>query len=91
MWTVTQDFTSEPARSFELGKICCRSFSAEKSILLVHRFRLLDDDGRVLGEGFSDSCNDERAFGPLDDFGEGAWGCTAIEFWKEDQGIWQML
>jgi len=91
MWTLTQDHTSEPPRSFEFGKICSRSFSEEKSALLVHRFRLLDDDGRVQGEGFSDSCDDEKAFRPLDDFGEGAWGSTAIEFWKEDRGVWQML
>ena len=91
MWTLTQDHTSEPPHSFEIGKICSRSFSEEKSHLLVHRFRLLDDDGRPQGVGFSDSCDDQKAFGPLDDFGEGAWGSTAIEFWKEGRGVWQML
>ncbi len=91
MWTLTLDYTSVPPRSFEFGKICSRNFNEEKRTLLVHQFRLLDDDGKVLGEGFADSCDDEKAFGPLDDFGEGAWGCSAIEYWKEDRSVWQML
>lgn len=56
---------------------------------LCHRFRLLDDDGHVYAEGLANSCDDQKAFDPLDDYGEGMWGCTDIEYSVE--GVWQRL
>lgn len=35
--------------------------------------------------------DDDKASDALDDFGEGAWGCTAIEYWNESQQHWGML
>jgi hypothetical protein len=46
---------------------------------LPFKFRLLDDDNEVYGYGYSDDCDSEKAFAPLDEY-EGAYGCTSIEY-----------
>lgn len=54
------------------------------------RFRLLDDDGEVyyVGRFFGDP-DSQEAFGPLDDFGEPAAGCTTIQYHRNGQ--WETL
>jgi hypothetical protein len=53
-------------------------------------FRLLDDDGNVYGPGrLLGDRDSEAGFGPLDDWGEGGWGCTAIQYWH--RGRWETL
>ena len=57
-----------------------------------HQFRLLTDDNEVCAIGFSDDNSDEeKAFAPLDDYGEGMFGCTAIEYFNEETKEWEML
>lgn len=51
---------------------------------LTHR--LLDDDGEVYYEGRCDSCDDDNAFGPLDNFGGPNAGCTTIQYWQSGKG-----
>ena len=43
---------------------------------LIHKFRLLDDDGTVYAYGLS---ADEESFGPLDYYGP-EYGCTEIQY-----------
>ncbi len=88
---LTRDFVSTDAREGRNVSVCSQNFSEDRADRLTHRFRLLNDDGQVHGEGIASSCDDEIAFCPLDDFGEGAWGCTAIEYWNEQRQRWEML
>jgi hypothetical protein len=43
---------------------------------LTHPFRLYTDDGDLIYEGSMTAYDDERCFGPLDDFGTPNYGCT---------------
>ena len=88
---LTHDYVSTDAPEGRSVSVCSRNFSEEKVMQLTHRFRLLNDDGQIHGEGVANSCDDDKAFGPLDDFGQGAWGCTAIEYWSESSQRWEML
>ncbi len=55
---------------------------------LTHRFRILDDDGEVYYEGRCDTCDDDNALEPLDNFGTPNAGATTIQYW--DHG-WKNL
>jgi hypothetical protein len=91
MWMLTRDFVSTDDPEGRRVSVCSLNFSESHVHHLTHRFRLLDDDGLIYGEGVANSCDDEKAFGPLDDFGEGAWGCAAIEYWSETRQQWERL
>lgn len=84
MWTITNDLVDDGK---QVGTSSC-NFDEAQAALLKHRFRLLDDDGEIYYEGRSDDCDSERAFAPLDDFGQGYAGCTEIHYfdgqsWKQ--------
>jgi len=85
MWKITKDLIDD---SKNVGTSSCNCDEAKAS-LLKHRFRLLDDDGEVYYEGVSDDCDSQRAFAPLDDFGEGKAGCTEIRYLRD--GRWNRL
>ena len=51
------------------------------------KFRLLDDDGEVYYEGYSNDSDSEKAFSPLDDFGRPNAGCTEIQYLEN--GKWE--
>lgn len=53
----------------------------------LYPFRLVDDDGEVMGYGLS---NDGSNFDPLDDYMD-HWGCTAIEYWNPVSEIWEAI
>lgn len=53
------------------------------------RFRLKDDDGLIYCKGRilytdPDNVGETEAFGPLDDYGTPAMGCTSLEYWEKD-------
>ena len=76
MWTITRDCIEE-------GKCVGTSssdFQQAKLATLAHRFRMLDADGEVYFEGVSNDASTQRAFAPLDDFGEGYAGCVDIQY-----------
>ena len=85
MWTITNDLVDDGKK---VGNASC-NFDEAKSALLNHRFRLLDDDGEVYYEGLSDDRDSQRAFAPLDDFGQGYAGCTEIHYFTD--GAWRLL
>lgn len=85
MWIITKDFEDS-------GKsVGVRSHDYDESVRdkLTHCFRLLDADNEVYYEGLSDDCDSEKAFSPLDDFGEGYAGCTEIQYLQ--CGAWKVL
>ena len=58
---------------------------AEKPEGLDIPFRLLDDDGLIYAEGYSDNSN---SFAPLDRYGPD-YGCTDIQYYSN--GKWRSL
>ena len=66
-------------------KIVC-----EKPKELNHKFRLLDNDGLIYAYGYSDSCDDENAFEPLDYY-HNSYGVTEIQYKNKETGEWETL
>lgn len=57
-------------------------------------FKMYDDDGGMMCEGiFIPSPNEvsEEGFGPLDEFGEGYYGCTEIHYLDPKTGKYFQL
>lgn len=85
MWTITNDLVDDGKKVGTSSS----NYDKAKAAVLKHRFRLLDDDGEVYYEGKSDDCDSQRAFAPLDDFGQGYAGCTEIQYFQA--GCWRSL
>jgi hypothetical protein len=85
MWVITKDLIDDGKK---VGTSSV-NYDEAKTARLVHHFRLLDDDGEIYFEGLSDDCESQRAFAPLDDFGEGYAGCTEIHYF--DGHTWNQL
>lgn len=84
MWKITADLQSSKSLV-----VCSPDFDEKHASALIHRFRLLDGDRIPYYEGVSDDAKSERAFDPLDDFGEGYAGCAFIEYLEN--GRWSGL
>lgn len=57
---------------------------------MPYKFRLLDDDNEVYAYGYSDDCNSEEAFAPLDRY-MNDYGCTSIEYKNSDTGEYEPI
>ncbi|NOR56995.1 MAG: hypothetical protein GQ474_00550 [Sulfurimonas sp.] len=57
--------------------------------ICTYKFRMLDDDDEVYYIGYSNDCDSEKAFQPLDDFGMPNAGCTDIQY--RHNGKWESL
>jgi len=93
-WIITRDRIADPAakpgtNSNAVGVCGPGSYEGDFTEC-VHKFRMLDDDGEVYYDGLCDSCDDENALGPLDDFGEPNAGCTTIQYFVKGKG-WENL
>ena len=84
MWLITTDL--EQAKNVS---VCSQDYDEKYATGLIHRFRLLDGDRIPYYEGVSDDASGERAFDPLDDFGEGYAGCASLEYLEN--GKWSPL
>lgn len=84
MWKIITDL--ESAKEM---KVCSTDYDEKIAGRLIHCFRLLDGDRVAHYEGVSDDASSERAFDPLDDFGEGYAGCAFIEYLEN--GKWAQL
>jgi len=62
----------------------------EKPKGLDFKFRLLDDDGIIYAYGYSDDCDSEEAFQPLDRYMPD-YGCTEIQYKNSTTGEWETL
>jgi hypothetical protein len=89
MWKITLSINEDLDSLIPSKVVQSVNYREEADFKLCHRFRLLDDDGLVCAEGLANSCDDQTAFDPLDDYGEGMWGCTTIEYFVE--GVWRRL
>ena len=58
--------------------------------LLVHKFKIYDDDGELYYEGRSSNQSDEIAFAPLD-WAMANDGCTDIKYQDNDTKKWSSL
>lgn len=84
MWRITTYLATAKEMS-----VCSPDYDEKQSPRLIQRFRLLDGDRVACYEGVSDDATSERAFAPLDDFGEGYAGCAFIEYLEN--GKWAPL
>ncbi len=85
-WIITKDNISEGLYT----AVGTKSYSGMKGLKLTEKFRLKDDDGEIYFYGKSSDSNSERAFEPLDDFGE-TFGCTSIEYYNKEAKTWEIL
>ena len=95
-WCITKVF--DPADERFIGRIGPRnatltSVEAIRNHPDAKKFRLVCDDypeeGNIMAEGWFVG---EDEFAPLDNFGEGNWGCTMIFYWTPGKGGgWQQL
>lgn len=53
--------------------------------------RMKDDDGEIYYYRLADSCDDEKAFAPLDSFGMPNAGCTSAEYYNSERKVWEVL
>lgn len=91
MWIITKDCIgtdSVDAASFNFND---KKFNEQRKAGKVHKFRMLDDDGNIYYYGESNDNESERAFAPLDYFGEPNAGCSIIEYKDEETGKYEML
>lgn len=66
--------------------ILSQYYDVRQEPYMTEKFRLLDDDGNIYCEGIATPDED---FGPLDDYGMGALGCTEIQYRVD--GKWRAL
>ena len=85
MWKIVQNLS--PAKGCKLHQ--SHDYLPEKDAQLIHKFRLLDDDNNAYCIGLSDTNDSDSAFDPLDDYGEGMFGCVKIEYLND--GRWAQL
>ena len=79
-WTITKDHINSDhcAVGIQGGRYQVKPKPAED-------FRLYDDDGNLYFEGKIEGIY--SGFEPLDDYGMGAYGCTAIRYLSEGKWI----
>ena len=91
MWRITEDKLHEKdPEIFEKSSVgvCSHNYDGRK---LEYRFRMKDDDDEIYYYGEANSCDDDKAFNPLDDFGMPDSGCTSIEYYNETTKEWEIL
>lgn len=88
MWKITKIVDDSVADEEAKLPICSVDYDPEKDNLLVHQFRLRDDDNNPYYEGVSDDNKTEDLFAPLDDYGMPNAGCTDIQY-KNEKGEWE--
>lgn len=54
-------------------------------------FKMYDDDGELMASGKSLDNDSEDAFGPLDDYGGPALGCTTIAYRPKSGGPFKII
>ena len=69
---------------------------ADDTQLMLHRFRMYDDDGNLYYEGVTNALDDElgdeeSVFAPLDNFGMPNAGCTRIDYWNPEKHEWETV
>lgn len=99
-WIIDVDHIATPGATAgtnenAVGLMGPRGYAGDGSEL-THKFRMFDDDGELYYEGRCSSCDDDDAFGPLDDFGQPNAGCAKIRYLMplyphEEDGHWYLL
>lgn len=97
MWRIERDYDHERCKKeygaqYDLtrSEVGTKSSNYDEAFSdkLTKRFRMKDDDGDIIYGG---ACTPDTEFEPLDDFGEGNFGCTSIEFKNDATGEWEVL
>jgi hypothetical protein len=75
---------------FKTVYVRSRGFNEAKKDTCIHPFLIFDDDGNLYYSGMCDTCDDEEAMGPLDNYGTPNAGATEIRY-KNADGIFESL
>tara|TARA_R110000824_G_scaffold152186_1_gene323394 strand:- start:80 stop:358 length:279 start_codon:yes stop_codon:yes gene_type:complete len=90
-WTITHDhLENENVAIYGPSSISNEDLAALKAGK-GHAFKLYDGDGGLMLSGKSTDNDSEDAFGPLDDYGEPAYGCTSIAYRRNNGGPFTTL
>jgi hypothetical protein len=90
MWKITNNIIDRKNGEEEIDLVTCCNF--REDVPLTQKFRLLDDDKEVYFEGLMedvDKYGGDLPFAPLLDYGEGGYGCTELQYFKD--GVWETL
>lgn len=91
MWKITRDYLAERYDDEPCKPQSCDWNEEKSKDIELYKFRLLDDDGEIYCAGVCDTCDDEEAFAPLDDYGMGSLGCTTIQYKDTVTGKYETL
>jgi hypothetical protein len=82
MWIITKEEGIELVHPIQ-----SKDYSDLRLPELKYCFRMFDSDGNIGFEGMSNV----KDFSPIDEYGGPVWGCTSIEYWNEDDRVWELL
>ena len=89
LWEITKDHIGDGDLDGLSSSFGQPIFRHDYSDLMVHKFRLYDDDGELYYEGVATNQDCESAFEPLD-WGMANDGCTDIQY-LTPSGKWESL
>ena len=91
-WLITKVFDDDDQRSVGVFGPSTTDLTPDeiKAHPDARPFRLLDDDDNLMAEGLYVGDDSEDMLSPLDDYGEGNWGCTQVQY-KNEQGAWETV
>ena len=78
LWKITKDHINEGERD-DVMPTFHQTLRHDYSDLMIHKFKLYDDDGQLYFEGLSTNQDCESAFQPLD-WAMADAGCTDIKY-----------
>ena len=91
MWKITRDYLAEQNNDTPDTPESCDWDEAKSKLIELFKFRMLDADEEIYCAGVSSSCDDDNAFAPLDDYGDGALGCVEIQYLNPVNGEYETL
>ena len=83
-WTITKNLIDPSDGSYGTAR------TSEVSELMIHKFRIYDDDGELYLEGVASNQSYENAFEPLD-WAMSMYGATEIKYKSLKTGKWETL
>lgn len=89
MWKITYDHLED--KEVNIQSVDMDEGLAEHYQMTQTEFQMFDDDGELYYSGINyGDWTSEDGFRPLDEYGEGAAGCTEIKY-KNAAGEWETL
>ena len=97
MWKITKNHLVPDKEGYLNPKediftnVNIESSNFRSNVLLPFEFKIYDDDNQIYYSGFANSCDDQKAFSPLDSYAGPNDGCTYIKYKNPDTNQWVTL